>query len=123
MWIRSDSSETVPVLIPTDGEFAGKIRFLVITGSGAGDQYIFQGEMDLGDGPGKWYNLAVYSLGRVWTVAEISKKRGQAVPPLVNQNGLQLAKRLLATIPAEFFDTQGFPHDYEWLQGVLNQAG
>lgn len=83
----------------------GDIVFLVLQGSGAGVQYIFQGTFDLGEGS-KNYNFALYaykdrSYAHGWDVKNIEGGAMFSVTNQVAQKGLELARKLARTLPNE----------------------
>lgn len=88
---------------------AKDVRFIVLIGSGAGDQYIFQGSFNLGYGLSK-YNLAIYSL---WPAYHIMPIRGGISNRTTEQNGLVLLQQLIETLP---FLPHGSRHSLTWLK-------
>lgn len=120
MWTRAES-KTFMELKPTqevEGIEPGKIS-IELTGSGAGDQYLFQGQVDLGRGE-QLYNLGIYSLGPMWTVHQINLPHGQLLNKEELRAGRELARKLTQTLPQ--IENLGSRHTKEWLQQAWDNS-
>jgi hypothetical protein len=86
------------------------IKFIELLGSGAGDQYIFQGFFDLGNGF-RHYNLAIYICD---TSSEINIMcieghwRSEASQSEF-EAGLVLGRKLAATLPGQKYTGMKYP--------------
>lgn len=115
MWLRVPSNQSILELRPTNevgGIHPEKVRFIELTGSGAGDQYIFQGDFDLGQGE-RLYNLAIYSLGPRWTIHCLELPRHTLLDEEERNKGRELAIRLARTLPK--IENKDARHTTEWL--------
>jgi len=90
-----------------EGIAPGDLRFFVLKGSGAGDLYLFQGNLDLGEGK-KLYNLMLAGYeDQLWMylyrVEELCNGRMYPVSKPVVEKGILLARKLARTLPEDFF--------------------
>ncbi len=94
-----------------------EMKFLELIGSGAGDQYIFQGTFDLGSGF-HMYNLAVYSLGPTVAINHLAGGAMYGVSDSEFEKGVIVAKKLVETLPDEL--SEKMRHSVEWLKTTWN---
>ena len=105
------------------GEAGNEIHFLILTGSGAGDQYLIQGDFDLGVGK-RSYNLGIYSYGEsdpyMFKVSDIT---GNAVHPKIEsktiiQAVLKEARQRFESLPEDLGGVKS-PHSKQDLLNFL----
>lgn len=116
MW-ESMGSKHILELKPAceiDGLKPDQVRFIELLGSGAGDQYLFQGHFILLGKNEGFYNLGIYSLGPTWTVHDFKIGSKMLLSPEERWAGRDLARKLALTLPD--LTQLGFRHSREWLQ-------
>lgn len=120
MWERINKSPSILELKPSreiEGISPDNLIFLELTGSGVGDQYLFQGRFILTEGHVDLYNLGIYTLGPRWTVRSLTKGRYTTIlSRSERETGRDLARKLVTTLPE--IATIGSRHTTKWLKAV-----
>lgn len=97
-----------------------KVLFFELQGSGAGDQYYFDGTFDLGFGP-RQYQIFVFSLfTEVGVQYWLGKQKYNACQP-ERETASRLALQLLDTMSPELIE--GMRHDLNWLKNAFRRIG